>query len=151
MSSDHILIIYPEVHNTKIAVYRNVEPLFLKTISHTKEELAQFEEVADQKDFRIKFIKEELENNNYPLESIEIFMGRSGLVKPVSQGVYRINDTMVSDLVDGIVGKHATNLGALIAYEFAQKTGKEAYIANPVVVDELSDVARITGHPLFER
>ena len=151
MSSDHILIIYPEVHNTKIAVYRNVEPLFLKTINHTKEELAQFSEVADQKDFRIKFIRKELENNNYPLESIEVFMGRGGLVKPVSQGVYRVNDALVKDLEDGIVGKHATNLGALIAYALAQNTNKEAYIANPVVVDELSDVARITGHPLFER
>ncbi len=151
MSSEYILIIYPEVHDTKIAVYRNVEPLFLKTITHSEEELAQFDEVADQKDFRIKFIKEELESNNFPLDSIEIFMGRSGLVKPVSQGVYRINEVMIKDLVEGIVGKHATNLGAIIAYELAKETGKEAYIANPVVVDELSDVARITGHPLFKR
>ena len=151
MTANHILVVYPEVHKTKVAVYRNVEPLFLKNISHTEEELSQFENVIDQKDFRMKFIKDELMKNNFPLDSIEIVLGRSGLVKPVSQGVYRINEAMIKDLNDGIIGKHATNLGAIMAYDIAMEIGKEAFIANPVVVDELSDVARLTGHPLFER
>ena len=151
MSANHILVVYPEVHKTKIAVYRNVEPLFLKNIAHSEEELSQFEQVIDQKEFRMKFIKDELQKNNFPLDSIEIVIGRSGLVKPVSQGVYRINEAMIKDLNEGIIGKHATNLGAIMAYDIAAEIGKEAYIANPVVVDELSDVARLTGHPLFER
>jgi len=151
MTANHILVVYPEVHKTKVAVYRNVEPLFLKNISHTEEELSQFENVIDQKEFRMKFIKDELMKNNFPLDSIEIVLGRSGLVKPVSQGVYRINEAMIKDLNDGIIGKHATNLGAIMAYDIAMEIGKEAFIANPVVVDELSDVARLTGHPLFER
>jgi len=151
MAANHILVVYPEVHKTKIAVYRNVEPLFLKNIAHTEEELSQFDQVIDQKEFRMKFIKDELQKNNFPLDSIEIVIGRSGLVKPVSQGVYRINKAMINDLTEGIIGKHATNLGAIMAYDIATEIGEEAYIANPVVVDELSDVARLTGHPLFER
>lgn len=151
MSANHILVVYPEVHKTKVAVYRNVEPLFLKNISHTEEELSQFENVIDQKHYRMKFIKDELMKNNFPLDSIEIVLGRSGLVRPVSQGVYRINEAMIKDLNDGIIGKHATNLGAIMAHDIATEIGKEAFIANPVVVDELSDVARLTGHPLFER
>ncbi|PIQ33711.1 MAG: butyrate kinase [Bacteroidetes bacterium CG18_big_fil_WC_8_21_14_2_50_41_14] len=147
----NILVIYPEVKVTKLAVYRNTEPIFLKTIKHLPEELAQFDKVGDQKGFRLKAIMSELEKNNINLENIELVMGRSGMVKPVSQGVYLINENMVNDLEQGVMGVHATNLGGILAFEIASTIGKKAYMANPVVVDELSDVARVTGHPLFKR
>lgn len=150
MSFSHILIIYPEVHKTKVAVLRNVEPVFLKNIRHDKEKLGSFESTLDQKNFRIEAIRKELETNDIDLSMMSLVMGRSGLIKPVSAGVYEINKTMVKDLEDNTFGIHATNLGGLIAYDFAKEIGVKAYIANPVVVDELSDVARFTGHPLFE-
>lgn len=150
MSPKHILIIYPEVHKTKVAVLRNVEPVFLKNIRHDRDELAAFKTTLDQKNFRIECIKKELASNEINIDTISLVMGRSGLVKPVSEGVYEVNKTMVKDLEDNTFGIHATNLGGLIAYDFAKEIGVKAYIANPVVVDELSDVARFTGHPLFE-
>jgi len=151
MITKNILVIYPEVKVTKVAVYRNTEPIFLKTIKHTPEEIERFANVIDQKDFRFDAIMKEMENNDINLENIELVMGRSGMVKPVSQGVFEINDTMVKDLEAGVMGIHATNLGGILAYNMARKIGKKAYMANPVVVDELSDVARVTGHPMFER
>jgi len=151
MISKKILIIYPEVRETKVAVYRNNEPIFLKTIRHSEEELSGFEKVTDQSDFRLNLVMEELKSNQVTLEDIEMIMGRSGLVKPVSQGVYHINKEMVDDLEIGVMGVHATNLGGIIAYKIAEMLGKKAFMVNPVVVDELSDVARVTGHPDFER
>lgn len=151
MITKNILVIYPEVKVTKLAVYRNTEPIFLKTIKHTPEELERFDNVIDQKDFRYEAIMKELNNNDINLENIELVMGRSGMVKPVSQGVFEINQTMVDDLVTGVMGIHATNLGGILAFNIAKQLGKKAYMANPVVVDELSDVARVTGHPKFER
>lgn len=150
MTAEHILIIYPEVHKTKVAVLRNVEPVFLKNIKHDKDILDKFDNTLDQKKLRKESIYKELEANDISLKSISIVMGRSGLVKPVPAGVYRINEAMVNDLRANTFGIHATNLGALIAYDIAEEIGVNAYIANPVVVDELSDVARFTGHPLFE-
>ncbi|MCF6172086.1 MAG: butyrate kinase [Bacteroidales bacterium] len=146
-----ILIIYPETAETKIAVYRGTEPVFLKSIKHKQEDLGRFENIADQKDFRKERIYKELAGNEIHLESIELVMGRSGLIKPVSQGVYLINEEMVRDLTVGVMGVHSTNLGGIVARSIADDLGREAYVANPVVVDELSDVARITGHPLFKR
>jgi butyrate kinase len=146
-----ILIIYPETSLTKIAVYRGAEPVFLKSIKHDQEELDKFETIPDQSDFRKESIYHELESNEIRLENIELVMGRSGLIKPVSQGVYQINEEMVRDLTVGVMGVHSTNLGGIVAYSIATDLGKKAYVANPVVVDELSDVARITGHPLFKR
>ncbi|RLD88281.1 MAG: butyrate kinase [Bacteroidetes bacterium] len=142
---------YPEVHETKIAVYRNNEPIFLKTIRHFEEELSDFEKVTDQSDYRLNLVMEELKSNHVTLDDIEMIMGRSGLVKPVSQGVYHINEEMVHDLEVGVMGVHATNLGGIIAYKIAKMLGKKAFMVNPVVVDELIDVARVTGHPDFER
>ncbi len=146
-----ILIIYPEIYETKVAIYRNNDPVFLKTIRHSEEELSQFKSIPEQTEFRKKAVLDELNRNNLTLSNIEIVMGRSGMVKPVSQGVYEINRAMVRDLTIGVMGMHETNLGGLIAYEIAEEWGKKAYMANPVVVDELSDVARVTGHPEFER
>jgi len=146
-----ILIIYPETYETKIAIYRNNEPVFLKTIKHDKKELMQFTDIPSQKEWRKAKVLNELRVNDLVFENIEIVMGRSGMVKPVSQGVYQINSKMVNDLTIGVMGMHETNLGGLIAYEIAKSFGKKAFMVNPVVVDELQDVARVTGHPLFER
>ncbi len=151
MLTKYILIVYPEVYETKVAVFRNNEPVFLKTIRHTDEDLSQFKSIPDQTEFRKKCILDELNRNDLELNNIEIIMGRSGMVKPVSQGVYEINQAMVHDLTVGVMGMHETNLGGLIAKSIAKERGKKAYMANPVVVDELSDVARVTGHPMFER
>jgi len=151
MLTKYILIVYPEVYETKVAVFRNNDPVFLKTIRHTNEDLSQFKSIPEQTEFRKKCILNELNRNDLELNNIEIIMGRSGMVKPVSQGVYEINEAMVHDLTVGVMGMHETNLGGLIAKAMAKEWGKKAYMANPVVVDELSDVARVTGHPMFER
>ncbi len=146
-----ILIIYPETYETRIATYRGGQPAFLKTIKHSEEELARFKTVPGQKDWRKELVMNELKQNEIPLDNIGLVMGRSGMVKPVSQGVYLIDDAMVHDLTVGVMGMHETNLGGLIAYDIAKELGVNAYMANPVVVDELDDLARVTGHPLFER
>ena len=76
MTPKYILIVYPEVHKTKMAVYRNIEPVFMKNISHSEEDLAGFKSILDQKDYRMNMIKEELNKNNLPLSSIEVIMGK---------------------------------------------------------------------------
>ncbi len=151
MLKQKILIIYPEVRKTRIAIYRNSEPIFLKTIQHPEEDLAGFKTIPDQLQYRTEAVIAEIERNDFKLELVAIVMARSGLVKPLKSGIYRINEKMVDDLKIGIMGVHATNLGGLIAFEIAKKIGVDAFMADPVVVDELTDMARITGHPIFER
>ena len=151
MQKKKILIIYPEARATRIAIYRNTDPMFLKTIRHPEEELANFDNIPDQTEYRKQVIFEELKRNDFDLENIEIIMARSGLVKPLKSGVYEINDKMFADLEVGVMGVHETNLGGMIAFKMANELGIKAYMADPVVVDELSDLARITGHPLFVR
>lgn len=151
MLKRNILIVYPETTTTKIAVYRNTEPVFLKTIRHNKDQVEATKHFVDQIDFRVESIYSELESNNISIDDIEIIMGRSGMIKPVQEGVYEINDNMEEDLKTSLPGIHHTNLGGLISYKIAKDIGKKAYMANPVVVDELCDVARFTGHPKFKK
>lgn len=147
-----ILAINPGSTSTKIAVYRNGEVFFLKTIRHSAEELNQFKNIADQFDYRRNIIYEELKNADLRLDMIKIVMGRGGLVKPIPAGVYRVNEAMKEELREGRYGEHASNLGALIADDIARKLpDAKAYIADPVVVDELEPIARYSGHPLFAR
>jgi len=152
MEDFRILAINPGSTSTKIAVYQNMNPIFVKNITHPSEELAQFEHVADQFHFRKEIIYKELEEADLQLDKIQAVVGRGGMLKPISSGVYLVNDVMKSDLHDHPIKEHASNLGGLIADDIASALpNAKAYIADPVVVDELDEVARVSGHPLFKR
>lgn len=151
MADRKILIVYPEPQETRVAVYLGTELIFLKTLKHSSQELARFKDIIDQKNWRKDLIWKELKENDINTDLIEMVMGMSGLIKPLKSGIYEINDRMKEDLRIGLMGKHAVNLGGLIAAEMAESLGKKAYIMDPIVVDELDDVARVSGHPLFQR
>ena len=147
-----ILAINPGSTSTKIGVFQGQELLLEKTIRHSSEELSPFKRITDQYDFRKGTILRELAHAGIDVSAIQVVMGRGGLIKPLPSGVYEVNDQMEEDLRAGLLGEHASNLGGLIARDIARSIpGARAYIADPVVVDELEDVARISGHPLFER
>ena len=147
-----ILVINPGSTSTKMAVYEDEKPLVLRSISHTSEELAQFDDVIEQFDYRKQLVLNELERVNVPLE-FDAVIGRGGLVKPIPGGVYEINQKMLDDTHSGIaMHNHACNLGCLIAHDIAIGIpGCRSFIADPGVVDELNDYARISGSPLMNR
>lgn len=145
-----ILVINPGSTSTKIAVYENEIPLLVRNIRHTVEELALFPTIADQFDFRKSLVMSQLEKESIPLV-FDAVIGRGGLVKPIPGGVYEVNEAMKRDTIHAM-RTHACNLGGLIANDLAQAiAGCRAFIADPGVVDELNDVARISGSPLLPR
>lgn len=146
-----ILVINPGSTSTKIAVFEDLHELFTETLRHTTDELLPYKRIIDQFEFRKRVILSALESHGVALDSISVIMGRGGLLKPVKSGVYEVNDAMLEDLKKG-GGEHASNLGAIIAADIASSIPNcKAYIADPIVVDELMPIARIAGHPLFER
>ena len=104
----------------------------------------------DQKEYREQVTEKWLEQEGIPLESLTAIVGRGGLLAPIPGGTYRINETMVEVMAAGSYGKHASNLGALIAYGLSSRLGF-LLIVDPVVVDELAPVACISGNPKIER
>ncbi len=147
-----ILAINPGSTSTKIAVFENETSIFEKNIKHSAEELAQFATIIEQNDFRKEVIHEVLKENNIDISTITAVIGRGGLVKPIPSGIYEVNDLLKEHLTVGYSGQHASNLGGLIADNIAKSLGiDKAFIADPVVVDELQPLARLAGHPNFER
>jgi butyrate kinase len=135
-----------------MAVYEDEQPILLRNITHTAEELAPFDAITEQQDFRKQLVLDELAAADIPLE-FDAVIGRGGLVKPIAGGVYEINQQMIDDTLHGcVMHNHACNLGCLIAHEIAATIpGCRAFIADPGVVDELTPLARISGSPLMPR
>ncbi|NLW40032.1 MAG: butyrate kinase [Tissierellia bacterium] len=146
-----LLIINPGSTSTKIAVFDDENMVFEKTLRHSVEELSQYNTITDQIDFRKEIILKNLEESQIPIDSISAIVGRGGLLKPIPGGTYKVNEKMVMDLRNRTYGEHASNLGGIIAYEISKGIGVEAFIVDPVVVDELQDVARISGLKEIER
>ena len=152
MENIRILAINPGSTSTKIAVYVNTKSAFLKNIKHSAGDLSKFPHITDQYEFRKKFILDELRDADIDITRLNAVIGRGGLIKPIQSGVYEVNQVMLEDLRKGVLGEHASNLGGLIAHDIATSIpSARAFVADPVVVDELQDVARVAGHPLFER
>jgi len=145
------LIINPGSTSTKIAVFDDENEIFVNTLRHSNEELSKFNKVTDQFEFRKNLIIDALKENNIEQNSLSAIVGRGGLLKPIEGGTYSVNDKMIDDLKTNIKGEHASNLGGLIARSVADEINVPAFIVDPVVVDEIEDVARISGHPNFER
>lgn len=152
MSKRLILVINPGSTSTKFSLFEEDTPLFEKTLTHSIKEISGYEKITDQFHFRKNLIMKELESQKADLSRIAAIVGRGGLIKPIESGIYEVNETMIRDLTEGFLGQHASNLGGLIAHDIASELpDAKAYIVDPVVVDELQPVARITGHPEIER
>ncbi len=144
-----ILIINTGSTTTKIALFQGDDVIFNTKISHTATDLQKIISFDEQVEFRKKIIENILKKNKIPLDQIDMLMCRGGLIKPVKSGVYQVNGKMVSDLKNASK-QHASNLSAVIGYQMAQNI-IPVYIADPVVVDEMQEIARYSGHRLFQR
>jgi butyrate kinase len=152
MSDIRILAINPGSTSTKFAVYFGEVCMLKKTLRHSIEELSLYNNIIDQFEFRKGIIIDSLIEEGFDVDSIKYIIGRGGLTYPLKSGVYLVNNRMLEHAKAGIYGQHASNLGPLIAdYIALQIPGARAFIADPVVVDELEDIARFSGHPAFER
>ena len=149
--SYRILVINPGSTSTKIGVYEDETLLFDKTLRHSAEEIDKLDSIPAQKDWRRKLVMQALDDQGCDVTTLSAVSGRGGLLAPIRGGTYAVNDYMVTDCTIGIQGQHASILGGLIAREIGDELGIPSYIVDPVVIDEMTDVARYAGHPLFQR
>jgi len=157
-SSGRVLVINPGTTSTKIGVFTRDGEGFSQTIRHGDEEIARFrgQPMLARLDYRAELIEQALEAAGYgpkskSTEHWEGVVGRGGLLPPMECGTYLVDDVMVEALRQAPLGEHASNLGAVLALRFARAAGVNAYIVDPVTVDEWQPCARITGSPLVKR
>lgn len=145
-----ILAINPGSTSTKIAVYTDDQPTLTLSLAHTPEDLKHFASVADQFEWRKELIHKALQENGIDIRELSAVIGRGGIISPIESGVYEVNDDLVYDLTHARM-QHASNLGGLLAHDIAAEIGVKAFIADPVVVDEMMPYARISGSPELPR
>ncbi|GMQ57026.1 butyrate kinase [Vallitalea sediminicola] len=145
-SKFRILVINPGSTSTKIAVFDNEQQIFEETLRHSTNELEVFDTILEQYTFRKEAIISALEERKIELSSLSTIIGRGGILKPIEGGTYILEDNLIEALRVGAMEKgHACNLAGLIADEIAKELDIKAYIVDPPCVDELKDIARITG------
>ena len=145
------LIINPGSTSTKIGVFEDETLLFEETLRHSTEEIAQYASIVDQKDFRKDIIINLLKEKDFDINSLNMVVGRGGMLKPIPGGTYAVSDDLLEDLKIGKQGQHASNLGGILAREIGDSIGVPSYIVDPVVVDELAPIARYSGVPELPR
>ena len=146
-----ILVINPGSTSTKIAVFEGKEKLFDTTLRYSTEELTSFGWVMEQVDFRRATIEKALADNNIDPDSLDAICARGGQVPYCAAGTYRVGQAMVDFMYTRRQGAHASNLGCVLALLLAKPLGIPAYIVDPVMVDEMDDVARVSGLPELPR
>jgi butyrate kinase len=146
-----LLVINPGSTSTKIGVYEDEKQVLDETLRHSSEELAQYSNIYGQFEFRKNLILDVLREKHINTNTLNAVVGRGGLLKPIEGGTYSVNESMLKDLKVGILGQHASNLGGIIANEIARDLSIPAFIVDPVVVDEMEEIARISGIPEIER
>ena len=145
------LIINPGSTSTKIGVFEDETLLFEETLRHSTEEIAQYASIVDQKDFRKQIILDLLAKKNFDINSLQVIVGRGGMLKPIPGGTYAVSDELLEDLKIGKQGQHASNLGGILAREIGDSIGVPSFIVDPVVVDELIPTSRYSGVPELPR
>jgi butyrate kinase len=153
--SGRVLAINPGTTSTKIGVFTRQGEEFSQTIRHGDEEIERFkgQPMLARLEYRADLIESALEFAGFApkSKSTECVVGRGGLLPPMECGTYLVDDVMVEALRKAPLGEHASNLGAVLALRFARAAGVDAYIVDPVTVDEWQTCARFTGSPLVER
>lgn len=146
-----VLAINPGSTSTKIAWFAGEERVWQETVNHDPKEVSAFERVADQYEYRMKTISDAARSHGSDLDSLDAVVGRGGVLDPIPGGTYRVDDDLISDLRRGKPWEHASNLGGIIADAIASPRGIPAFIVDPVAVDELDDISRVTGLPEFTK
>ncbi|AQM61292.1 butyrate kinase [Clostridium baratii] len=146
-----LLIINPGSTSTKIGVYEDEREILEETLRHSSDEIGKYPTIVDQLDFRKDVILKVLEEKNFDIKTLNAVVGRGGMLKPIPGGTYEVTDALVEDLKKGVQGQHASNLGGILAKEIGNELNVPSFIVDPVVVDELEEVARISGVPELPR
>lgn len=146
-----VLVINPGATSTKVAVFEEERELLKKSIVHTAQELEGFDRVIDQAEFRQRAVLEAVAEGGFRLEDFNAVCGRGGLYRPIPSGTYAVSDRVMQDVEQAPYGEHPSNLGAYLARRIGDLVGIPAFFVDPVCVDEMTEVAHVSGFAEFRR
>ena len=146
-----VLVINPGATSTKVAVFEEERELLKKSIIHTAQELEGFDRVIDQAELLQRAVLEAVAEGGFRLEDFDAVCGRGGLYRPIPSGTYAVSDRVMQDVEQAPYGEHPSNLGAYLARRIGDLVGIPAFFVDPVCVDEMTEMAHVSGFAEFRR
>jgi len=146
MKNYRIFIINPGSTSTKLSMFENDRCLFTVDTFHDSKELLKFPSINDQLDYRMAVVHKFLADKGIDLTGVDAIVGRGGGCCAILGGIYRIDDKLIEDTRNCAGGLyHSSMLGVQMAKMLHDEFGGELLMMDPPVVDELCDLARVTG------
>jgi butyrate kinase len=146
-----ILVINPGSTSTKVALFEDENKVAEENVIHDSAKLSSFAKTADQAPYRLEAILDFMTKHGWKESDLDCVVGRGGPVRSIPAGTYKVNEKLLTDLIEAKRADHPSNLGGVLADSIAKKKGIPAFIVDPVSVDEFPDVARIAGMAECER
>ena len=152
----YLLVINTGSTTTKCSIYlvndnTQLELCSSETIEHPDNLFSRFPTISDQIDYREKLVKSFF-TNSLPSGAVVLAAGAlGGMLPPVPSGVIELNQELSDFSLNTPVYEHASNLGAPLAFRIASSMKALPFIADPVGVDEITSVSRISGVPELPR
>ena len=146
-----VLVINPGATSTKVAVFDEETQVYKTTVDHSPQDLDRFDRVIDQADYRQQAILDAVAQSGFRLSDFDAVCGRGGLYRPIPSGTYAVNDRVMHDVETAPYGEHPSNLGAYLARRIGDMVGVPAFFVDPVCVDEMTEVAHVSGFAEFRR
>lgn len=150
--SPRILAINPGGGTTRVALFEDDQPCFSVELCHDQAALQAAEGLDRQLALRLAPLRAVLVERGVAVESLDAVVGRGGPYRPLPGGIYRVNRALLDDIRAGrLMADHPSKLGAPMAHLLAREAGALALVVDPVSVDELDPIARLTGLPELPR
>lgn len=148
----YILSINPGATSTKCALYKDTTEVFTDEVRYDIKQIESYNRLIDQLEMRYDSILEAIRKHGYSVSDIDVVVARGGILPPVDAGAIEIDDALVSYLLNESSVSHPANLAAAMAKRIVEANGKgKAYVYDPISVDQLNDIARISGLNGIER
>jgi butyrate kinase len=147
-----ILVINTGSSSTKVALFLGNTLQWKEEVSHPAEDLSTLTTIQDEYAYRLGVLKAWLEQKGLDLSTLDAIGCIGGILKPMEGGVYKLNKTLVEDILEGRTeARHASNLSALIGYELSTAYSIPSFLVDPISTDEMAPVARMSGLPTVPR
>lgn len=146
-----VLVLNPKSTKTIISVFHNDLCIFKETIHHNTKFKNDMTALNNEVAIRKTQILRLLSDAGINMSKLDAVSAIGGLLRSIEGGTYLVTQDILIDLKNSFNGKHASNLGGILAYEIAQGLNIPAYIVDPPVVDELCHLAKFSGLPEIER
>lgn len=148
---ERILVVNTGSTSTKVAIYEDGKNVCEKNLEHAAEDLDKFDSALDQYQMRTEAVREFLKEQGIEAKDLSAVAARGGSYTTFEAGAYEVDDKFIEMVRASDRTPGASWNSCLIAHSIAKEAGIKAYIYDAVSVDEMYEMAHISGLPELPR